>query len=251
MPNGHKYTREELAAAVAASRSWRGVLRTLGRSATSAGVQRAVRRQVEAFGIDHSHFTGQRGWSDRQLRDAITEARSWPEVLERLGLRGSNYATVRAHAARLDLDASHLGKRAAPRVRSQVEPRLDNLRIAGSAFAAAWFLVRGYHVMWPLEPCRYDVGVLSEGQFQRVQVKTATYRNAGGAYVVSLSNSRRPGHRDVYDVGEIDSFFVIDAELTAYWIPFADVSGYGQISLRSYRAYLVGERGNWLQIPDG
>jgi hypothetical protein len=64
-----------------------------------------------------------------------------------------------------------------------------------------------------------------------------------------LSNSRRPGHREVYDVDEIDSFFVIDAELNAYWIPFADVSGYGSISLRRYRMYVVGERGNWLQEP--
>jgi hypothetical protein len=60
VPTSRQYTREELAAAVAASRSWRGVLRALGRPATSAGSQRAVRRRVAEFGIDHSHFTGQR-----------------------------------------------------------------------------------------------------------------------------------------------------------------------------------------------
>ena len=62
-------------------------------------------------------------------------------------------------------------------------------------------------------------------------------------------NSRRPGHRQVYDVDEIDSFFVIDAELNAFWIPFRNVCGYGQISLRNYRSCLVAERGQWLVDP--
>lgn len=53
----------------------------------------------------------------------------------------------------------------------------------------------------------------------------------------------------VYDVDEIDTFFVIDAVLNAYLIPFADVAGYTQISLRRYGAYLVGTRGNWMQSP--
>lgn len=252
MPGAHKYSREELAAAVASSRSWRGLLRALGRSATSAGAQRAVRRQVEAFGIDHSHFTGQRRWSDRKLVDAVEGARSWREVLERLGLAevGTNVRTVRTHATRLGLDTSHINKARTPS-RSALfgDPHLKYLRTAGPTLAAGWFMLRGYQVMWPLEPCRYDLGICSDGRFERVQVKTATFRN-GGTYVASLSNSRRPGHREVYDLDEIDSFFVIDGELTAYWIPFADVSGYGQITLRSYRAYVVGERGNWVRSPE-
>lgn len=88
----------------------------------------------------------------------------------------------------------------------------------------------------------------ADGAIQRVQVKTATYRSQG-SFVAQLSNSRRPGNREVYGVDEIDSFFVIDAELNAYWIPFANVSGYGQISLRNYRGCLVAERGQWLGIP--
>jgi hypothetical protein len=79
-------------------------------------------------------------------------------------------------------------------------------------------------------------------------VKTVTFRSKGG-YMAQLSNSRRPGHRDLYDVDEIDSFFIIDAELNAYWIPFRDVAGYGTISLRNYRGCLVAERGQWLASP--
>ena len=77
MVSGHRYTREVLAEAVASSHSWRGVLRHLGRLEHSAGALRVIRREVKAFGIDHSHFTGQRRWSDRQLIDAIASARSW------------------------------------------------------------------------------------------------------------------------------------------------------------------------------
>jgi hypothetical protein len=250
MPAGHRYTRDELAAAVASARSWRGVLRALGRPATSAGSRRAVQRQVDAFGIDHSHFTGQRRWSDRQLVDAVEAARTWPEVLLRLKLADAdgNRRTVRAHATRLGVDLSHLHtirtSSAPPRVG---EPDPKFLRIAGAALAASWFMLRGCEVLWPLEPCRYDLAVSSGGMIQRVQVKTATFRN-DGTFVATLSNSRRAG-RVVYDVDEIDRFFVIDGQLNAYLIPFADVSGYQAIYLRNYRAFLVGERGNWLDEP--
>jgi hypothetical protein len=248
MTSGRQYTRDELAAAVAASRSWRGLLRALGRSATSAGAQRAVRRQVDAFRIDHSHFTGQRRWNDAQLRDAVAESQSWVGVLDRLGLSsGGNHATVRAHAARLGFDTSHFNHAGAPRPQAHTEARLDYLRTAGSTLAAAWFMLRGQQVLWPLEPCRYDLAVRSHGQFQRVQVKTATRRNEG-TFVASLSNSRRVG-QVVYDVDEIDSFFVIDGDLNAYLIPIADVGGFQSIYLRNYQEYLVGERGNCLENP--
>jgi hypothetical protein len=109
-------------------------------------------------------------------------------------------------------------------------------------------MLRGYEVLWPLEPCRYDLAVRTGDTYQRVQVKTVTYSN-GGCYVVGLSNSRRRG-RVVYDADEVDCFFVIDAELNAYLIPFADVAGQNAVSLRGYGAYLVAERGQWLQQPE-
>jgi hypothetical protein len=123
------------------------------------------------------------------------------------------------------------------------------LRTAGATFAAGWFMLRGYEVLWPLEPCRYDFVARDGTDFQRIQVKTTTYRS-GRSYVANLSNSRRAG-RVVYDVDELDYFFAIDADLNAYLIPFADVSGYGQIVLRGYCAYLDAERGQWLRNPTG
>lgn len=247
MPARHTYTRDELAAAVASAHSWRGLLRALGRSAGSAGVQRAVRRQVEAFGIDHSHFTGQRRWTDQQLADAIAASRTWLEVLQRLGLSdgGRNLRAIRTHATRLRIDTGKLDPKRTPSpspICRDADPVY--LRNAGAILAAGWFMLRGYHVMWPLEPCRYDLAVAVDGGFQRVQVKTATFRN-DGTYVAKIANSRRRGH-EVYDLDEIDSFFIIDAELDAYLIPFQDVMGFQQIYLRHYREYRVATHGQWL-----
>lgn len=248
MTRGHRYTREQLSAAVAASHSWRGVLRALGRSSTSAGVQRAVRRQVAEFGIDHSHFTGQRRWSDRQLIDAVARSRTWVEVLQRLGLSegGGNRTAAQAHARRLGIATDHLGSPVfAPiQINAVAEPKLEFLRTAGSNIAASWFLLRGYEVLWPLEPCRYDLGVRRCGSFERIQVKTTTFRS-GSTWIASLANSRREG-QVVYRTDEIDSFFVIDAELNAYLIPFDHVAGLTAISLNAYRAYRVAEQGRWL-----
>lgn len=250
--NRHVYSRDELAAAVASSHSWRGVLRALGRSATSAGVQRAVRRQVDALGIDHSHFTGQRRWSDRQLAEAVAGARSWSDVLVRLGLSeagGGSLRTVRAHATRLGIDTAHLARAqsfAPPPLAS--EPRIELLRTAAANLAAAWFLLRGHAVLWPLEPCRYDFVARAGESFERVQVKTTTYRD-GATSIASIANSRPKG-KLIYDVDEIDYFFIIDGDLDAYLIPFRAVMGYQSITLNNYRAYLVAQRGQWLQNPD-
>src|SRR4051812_25638801 len=104
MVQAHQYARDELATAVAASHSWRGVLRALGRPEHSAGALRSVRRQVLRFGIDNSHFTGQRRWSDGELSAAIAESRTWSEVLRRLNISTGNHVTVRAHAVRLGID---------------------------------------------------------------------------------------------------------------------------------------------------
>ena len=60
--------------------------------------------------------------------------------------------------------------------------------------------------------------------------------------MIHIPNSPRNGTL-VYAPGEIDAFFVIDAELNAYLIPYQDVAGYGQLQLRRYANYRVLERG--------
>ena len=97
--------------AVAASRSWRGVLRELGLCATSAGSIRVVKRRVALLGLDTSHFTGQGTWSDAALRRAAVQACSWNDLLEAIGIKsrsGDERTRVNAHAVRLGLDLSHL-----------------------------------------------------------------------------------------------------------------------------------------------
>src|SRR5271169_82480 len=106
-----KWSDADLTNAVAASRSWRGVMRELGLCVTSAGSIRIVKRQVAGLGLDTDHFTGQRRWSDAQLRRAVASAYSWPELQSELGLTHDSTddrTRVKAHAARLGLDLSRL-----------------------------------------------------------------------------------------------------------------------------------------------
>ena len=52
----------------------------------------------------------------------------------------------------------------------------------------------------------------------------------------------------MYAPDEIDAFFVIDADLNAYLIPYEDVAGFRQIQLSRYAACRVVKRGRL--IPD-
>jgi hypothetical protein len=186
-----RYTDKDLVEAVRASHSWRGVLRALGLSATSAAAMRSVRMQADRLKLDYSHFTGQRRWTDQQLVAAITSATNWTQVAETLGLAGgSSTTTMRGHAVRLGLDTAHLSmpKNSPPPVVSR-RPQQSNIARAGSLLAAAWFELCGYSVSWPLEPCRFDLLVWMETTAQRIQVKTTTVQQ-GSSWTVWISNDR-------------------------------------------------------------
>lgn len=232
-----RYSDADLVAAVQQSRSWRGVLRALGLTATSASALRSVRRHADRLGLDHRHFTGGRRWTDQELAAAVASSTTWAEVCTALGLAGgSSTSTVRGHAARLGLDTSGLGRRPAVPRTDSLRPQLAHLHRAGSLLAAAWFELCGCEVSWPLEPCRYDLLVWHAGRAERIQVKTTTLR-AGSSWRVRLSSMRK--ELRTYDPEEIDAFFIVDGDLDQYLIPVRAVGGLTAIHLSAYGAYRV------------
>lgn len=235
------YTDTELAAALEASHSWRGVLRALGLSATSASAMRSARLHADRLGLDYSHFTGQRRWTDDQLKSAVASSTSWSQVAESLALSGgSSTTTLRGHAVRLGLDTDHLGRRRIALPDEVARPDAANVSRAGPLLAAAWFELGGQSVSWPLEPTRYDLLVWQGDAAKRVQVKTATVRT-GRSWTVWLSTTGRA--RRPYDPDEVDQFFVIDGDLEYYLIPLAVVGGFMSIQVSAYRAYRLPQLG--------
>jgi hypothetical protein len=244
-PDKRTWSDAQLVSAVAASRSWRGVMRELGLCVTSAGSIRIVKRHVSRLGLDTSHFTGQRRWSDAQLRRAVTGSYSWSELLSELGLHGStdDRTRVKAHAARLGLDLARFeGAGTAAPGRPVFKPDTKHLRDAGTAIAATWFLLCGYNASIPMEPTVYDLLVSMPDGIKRVQVKTTTYYNKGRDVQVG----RRPysvGNRArlmPYDPDLVDFFFILDGELTMYVIPSRLIAGRVHILLSNYSECMVG-----------
>jgi hypothetical protein len=241
----------QLVSAVAASRSWRGVMRELGLCVTSAGSIQVVKRHVTRLGLDTSHFTGQRRWSDAQLRRAVANAYSWRELLDELGLAPGNAderTRVKAHAVRLGLDLSRLhvpdSNEASP---PELAVDLKRPGDAGTAIAAMWFLLCGCNASIPVEPAIYDLLVSMPNGIKRVQVKTTTYNGKDG-WMVQVG--RRPysvgnrGQLAPYDPDALDFFFVLDGDLTMYLIPSRVLAGRVMILLRNYAKYIVGDIGS-------
>jgi hypothetical protein len=237
----------QLTAAVAVSRSWRGVMRELGLPGTSAGSVRIVRRHVTRLGLDTSHFTGQRTWSDARLIQAAPHARSWSALLAAIGVKSSSRAyrtRVKAHAVRLGVDLSHLDDQAcAPSPQADPEPSLRHLRDAATMLAASWFSLCGFVSAIPVEPVVYDLLVSMKDGIKRVQVKTTTYYSRGGWQVAVGRRPYSAGNRVglvPYDPELIDWFFIVDGDLTMYLIPSQVIAGRVQILLRTYTRYIVG-----------
>jgi len=221
-------------------------MRELGLCATSAGSIRIVKRHVSRLGLDTSHFTGQRRWSDAQLRRAVASAYSWSELLSELGLvHGSadDRIRIKAHSARLGLDLNRLDPlHKGVTVQPEFKPDIKHLRDAGASIAAMWFLLCGYNTSLPMEPTIYDLLVSMPDGIKRVQVKTTTYNNDGRVVQVG----RRPysvGNRArlvPYDPELVDFFFIVDGDLTMYLIPSRVIAGRVGILLGNYSEFIVG-----------
>ena len=139
-PGTYNWSDTDLTRAVAASRSWRGVMRELGLCVTSTGSIRVVKRRVALLKLDTSHFTGQRTWSDASLKRAVAHTYSWDELLAAIGVKGRSgdeRIRVKAHALRLGLDLSHLTDQPhATSCQAGLQPVLRNLRQAATSLAA-------------------------------------------------------------------------------------------------------------------
>jgi len=222
-------------------------MRELGLNATSAGAIRIIRRNAVRLGLDTSHFRGKRRWSDAQLRRAVSESKSWDEVLDALGLAidsGGMRTHVRSHAIRLGLNFSHLEPDVpiAPEP-PRFQPDLKHLREAGASLAATWFTLCGYNVLFPIEPAVYDLVVAMPEGLSRVQVKTTTHYSKSG-WLISVG--RRPysiGNNlplVPYDPDVIDYFFIIDGDMNIYLIPSRAIAGRVTLLLRAHIDYIVG-----------
>ena len=207
---------------------------------------RRVRRDAGRLVLDVSHFKATRTWDDAQLKRAVAEAMSWDDVFISLGLRTLTKATrarVEGHAIRLGLDIRHLTMgttEASGPSQFQVDPM--RLRDAAAPLAAAWFMLRGCTVSFPVEQAVYDLLAHADKEILRVQVKTTTTSAATGMVNVA----RRPysaqnlGPRMPYDPRAIDYFFIVDGDYNIYLIPSRVIAGRVGLGLRTYTKYIVG-----------
>jgi hypothetical protein len=242
----YTWTDGQLTDAVRVSACWRDVVRALGIGTNSASVNRRIKADATRLSLDMSHFKSTRTWDEAQLKRAVTEALSWDEVFMSLGLRTltkETRARIQGHAIRLGLDLKHLEIRT---IQSSVpsEWRLDPIRLreAAAPLAAAWFMVRGCTVSFPVEQAVYDLLVQSHEMIHRVQVKTTTTSGATG----QVNVARRPysaqnlGPRMPYDPRVIDYFFIVDGDYSMYLIPSRVIAGRVGLMLRTYKKYIVG-----------
>jgi hypothetical protein len=240
----------QLRKAVEDNRSWRAVARALGLKDTSAGVIRTLKRHALRLQLDNEHFTGQRRWTDGQLRQALLGSTCWGEVFASLGVsdNGQDRVRIKGHAVRLDLDCSHLKT---PHRASMTDGvfdrpvRLEMLSAAAPGIAMEWFAMRDCAVAWPVEPQPYDLLVTTAEGIQRVQVKTCVGANSRGQwevcvgrrpYVLDKSASKMP-----YDPDSLDLFFIVLGDGSIYVIPSSVLAGRTRICVDTYVPYRVGD----------
>ena len=170
-----RYTDAQLVDAIEASHSWRGVLRALGLSATSAAAMRSVRLPCGPTGtrlqplhrpatLDGPRSSSRRSASADQLDTGRARA---------LGLAGgSSTTTLRGHAVRLGLDTAILRAQSHRVRQSCMRPRQANLPRGHTHGRGVVRAVWSFGVLaprtQPLRPSRLE----GRRRPERIQVKT-------------------------------------------------------------------------------
>lgn len=237
---------------MASQRSWRSAARKLGLKGTSTGVIRTLKRHSVRLGLDTSHFTGSRSWTDVDLRAAVTGASTWSDVIRALDVSDTADARARAkgRALRLGLDVTHLRRPAAATAPSVGASDLGNLRNAAPTIFAAWLALHGCAVSVPLEPQEYDLLVTFPAGVQRLQVKTTTYRGADGKWQVGIGRHpyayEKNAGKIAHDPETIDAFAIVRGDGLLYLIPVAAVAGRTGLVLDAYERYVVGSAASLL-----
>jgi hypothetical protein len=240
----HQIADDDLRAAIADARSWRGVLRALGIPASAAGTSRRLRRRADELGYSYAHFGHQQErWQRTELREAVVSAQNWTDMMEWLGCSassGSARNSIRRECARLGIDTTSLDVPPRPLAGDlPVQPRAEHLRSAGSMLVAAALTLAGHRVSWPLEPAVYDLLVdVSSSQPLRVQVKTTTHQ-VGGTWLCNLTRSASSSSDGRYSLDDIDYFGIVDGEHVVYLLPAAVLGGMSSMSTRAYQQYRV------------
>jgi hypothetical protein len=215
---------------------------------------RRVRRDASRLALDVSHFKATRTWGDAQHKRAVAEAMSWNDVFASLGLRTltkETRARVEGDAIRLGLGVGHLSigtTEASGPVPFQLDPM--RLRDAAAPLAAAWFMMRGCAVSFPMEQAVYDLLVHSNKEILRVQVKTTAAGGADGQVNVArrLYSAQNLGPRMPYDSKVIDYFFIVDGDCNMYLIPSRVIAGRVVLMVRTYAKYIVGNAAGLLGV---
>lgn len=105
-----KYTDEQLAEAVAASRTMNEVLKRIG-LVPRGGNYETVRERIRFLRIDARHLSRivLNGCSDREIAEAARSSRSYAETMQRLGVRwsGGNHGALKRRLIAMRVDTSH------------------------------------------------------------------------------------------------------------------------------------------------
>lgn len=184
--------------------------------------------------------------------EAVRNASSWRELGEMLGVTTESgmRSFIRGHAARIGLDLSHLSSPAQkphgrPPALSAASYEPEHLRRAAPALAMAWFVLRGFTPLLPIEPEPYDLAVNTPEGMQRVQVKSTTCKSKGDGHWHVKVGHGAGGLRDQdvllpYDHEAIELFFIVDGDINMYLIPSLTLAGRVRIAIDTYEKFCVG-----------
>ncbi len=107
--------------------------------------------------------------------------------------------------------------------------------LASELKAASYYATLGYEIFWPMHTqSRSDFLILKDNEYQKIQVKTATWSQTGPyKYLQARVSTRNKYSKPLYHKGDFDIIFFVEPNGRMWSMPFEIIEGMTSVCLAS------------------
>lgn len=119
--------------------------------------------------------------------------------------------------------------------KSEIDFKFNEIMLSKAAEDYFKFICKicGYYFCTPSSDAPYDLLIQINGDFKKIQVKSSYNTNESGGYTFHLKRTRnnaRGSKKVPYTKLDTDYFFLIDAKMNCWLVPFEEIQGKGSVS---------------------
>lgn len=170
---------------------------------------------------------------DKQIIELFNQGYGARVIANKLSI--DCHGTISKRLIKLGLKQNKTNGTEISKNKSEINFKFNEIMLSKAAEDYFKFICKicGYHFCIPSSDAPYDLLIQINGNFKKIQVKSSYNTTESGGYVFHLKRTRNNtnGTKKVpYTRFDTDYFFLIDAKMNCWLIPFEEIKGKGTVT---------------------